>query len=97
MTNCENRFPAWRAGQGYPHTANSFRCGIAARAAVALLRLYQRRVSPLLPQMCRFYPTCSEYAAQCIARHGLARGAWLAVKRLCRCHPLHPGGFDPVR
>jgi putative membrane protein insertion efficiency factor len=70
--------------------------GVAARAVVASLRLYQRWVSPLLPQMCRFHPTCSEYACQSITRHGLARGAWLAAQRLCRCHPLHPGGFDPL-
>ncbi len=70
--------------------------GLAAGAVVASLRLYQRWVSPLLPQVCRFYPTCSEYACQSITRHGLARGALVAARRLCRCHPLHPGGFDPL-
>ncbi|HET6894476.1 MAG TPA: membrane protein insertion efficiency factor YidD [Candidatus Baltobacteraceae bacterium] len=65
-------------------------------AALALLRVYKRLLSPLLPPACRFYPTCSEYAAQAIAKHGLARGGILAAKRLAKCHPLHPGGFDPV-
>ncbi len=65
-------------------------------AALFLLRLYKRIVSPLLPPACRFYPSCSEYAALAIAKHGLARGGILAAKRLAKCHPLHPGGFDPV-
>ncbi|HEY1251720.1 MAG TPA: membrane protein insertion efficiency factor YidD [Thermoanaerobaculia bacterium] len=67
-----------------------------ARAAVALLSGYKRWISPLLPRACRFEPTCSVYASGAIAKHGLARGGWLAVKRLCRCHPFHRGGFDPV-
>lgn len=65
-------------------------------AAVSLLRLYKRLLSPLLPPACRFYPSCSEYAAQAIAKHGLARGGILAAKRLAKCNPLHPGGVDPV-
>lgn len=65
-------------------------------AALVLLRAYKRLISPLLPPACRFYPTCSEYAAQAIAKHGLARGGILAAKRLVKCNPLHPGGFDPV-
>ena len=67
-----------------------------ARAAVALLDGYKRWVSPILPRACRYEPTCSVYAREAIVRHGLARGAWLAVKRLARCHPFHPGGLDPV-
>lgn len=65
-------------------------------AAVAVLRLYQRFVSPWLPTACRFYPTCSEYAAEAMERHGVTRGFVLAARRLLRCHPFHPGGFDPV-
>ncbi|GAC1392877.1 MAG: membrane protein insertion efficiency factor YidD [Vulcanimicrobiaceae bacterium] len=63
---------------------------------VGLLRLYKLLVSPLLPPSCRFYPTCSQYAAEAIAKHGAVRGVFLAVKRLARCHPGHPGGIDPV-
>jgi putative membrane protein insertion efficiency factor len=70
--------------------------GLPARAAVLALDFYKRRISPLLPPACRFEPTCSVYAREAIARHGLARGAGLSVKRLLRCHPFHAGGFDPV-
>ena len=61
-----------------------------------LLHCYGRFVSPLLGQHCRFYPSCSRYAAAALAKHGVLRGGALAVKRLARCHPLHPGGVDPV-
>jgi hypothetical protein len=67
-----------------------------AKAASALLDLYKRFLSPLLPRACRFEPTCSVYAKQAIERHGLARGGALAVKRLVKCQPFHRGGFDPV-
>jgi putative membrane protein insertion efficiency factor len=67
----------------------------AVRAAVLVVRGYQRLVSPFLPSSCRFAPTCSEYAAQAITQHGIVRGVGLAVRRLARCHPLHPGGYDP--
>ena len=65
------------------------------RGALAALEVYQRFVSPLLPQSCRFAPTCSEYARQALAGHGILRGSALAVARLLKCHPLHPGGWDP--
>jgi putative membrane protein insertion efficiency factor len=61
-----------------------------------LIRLYQWTVSPLLGPRCRFYPSCSEYAHEAIGRFGVVRGTWLALKRLLRCHPWHPGGLDPV-
>ena len=63
---------------------------------VMLLRVYKRGVSPLLPPACRFHPTCSEYTLEAVQRHGAARGVWLGLKRLGRCHPFHAGGLDPV-
>lgn len=72
------------------------RPGWAARGAAGILVGYKRFLSPLLPPACRFHPTCSEYARESILRHGFLRGAWLSIKRLSRCHPFHPGGFDPV-
>ena len=66
------------------------------RLLLAALRLYKRWLSPLLGQRCRFTPSCSEYAMGAIERFGAARGSWLAAKRLARCQPLHPGGYDPV-
>jgi uncharacterized protein len=64
---------------------------------VAVLRIYKRWVSPLLPSACRFHPSCSEYMLQAVERHGAARGVWMGLKRLGKCHPFHAGGFDPVR
>lgn len=63
---------------------------------IALVRRYQRWVSILLPPRCRFHPTCSSYALEALQEHGAARGGWLAVRRIARCHPFHPGGYDPV-
>jgi putative membrane protein insertion efficiency factor len=64
--------------------------------AVLLIRLYQWTVSPLLGPTCRFHPSCSQYALEAILRFGVLRGIGLALARLARCHPWHPGGFDPV-
>jgi len=64
---------------------------------ISVLRAYQTCVSPLLPSACRFYPTCSEYMLQAVAKYGAARGVWMGLKRLAKCHPFHAGGFDPVR
>lgn len=61
-----------------------------------LVRLYQLLVSPLLPPACRFHPTCSRYAMQALATHGALRGLWLTLRRVLKCHPFHPGGYDPV-
>ena len=66
------------------------------RPLLALIRFYQRAVSPWTPPSCRFTPTCSAYAAEAIERHGAARGSWLATRRLLRCHPWGGEGFDPV-
>jgi len=67
-----------------------------ARMLLGLIRGYQRFVSPWLGSRCRFYPSCSAYTAEAIARHGGGRGLWLGLKRVLRCHPFHPGGYDPV-
>jgi putative membrane protein insertion efficiency factor len=63
---------------------------------IALLRTYKRWISPLLPQACRFHPTCSEYTMQAIAKHGSIKGLWLGIRRISRCHPFQEGGYDPV-
>ena len=67
----------------------------AGRVAVFLIRGYQWTISPLLGRNCRFHPTCSQYAVEAVQAFGAVRGSWLALKRLGRCHPWHPGGFDP--
>jgi putative membrane protein insertion efficiency factor len=75
---------------------------LPARVLLGLIWLYRRTLSPVLPVVfgpvggCRFHPTCSMYAAQAVREHGALAGAWLALRRLLKCHPLHPGGFDPV-
>lgn len=63
---------------------------------IAAVRVYQYALRPMLGANCRFYPSCSDYAREAIERHGALNGSWLATRRLCRCHPYHPGGFDPV-
>jgi uncharacterized protein len=74
--------------------------GLARRAPRQLLILavrgYQVGISPLLPASCRYFPTCSAYAVEALQRHGAARGSWLAVRRILRCHPFTAGGYDPV-
>jgi putative membrane protein insertion efficiency factor len=70
---------------------------ILERAALGALAVYRALLSPLKPPTCRFYPSCSTYARDAILRYGLGRGSWLAAKRLARCHPWHPGGYDPVK
>ena len=64
---------------------------------VAVLRFYKLILSPFLPSACRYYPSCSEYMRQAVEKHGAARGVWMGLKRLLRCHPFHAGGLDPVR
>jgi hypothetical protein len=69
---------------------------IARGAALFFLRFYKRFISPLLPPMCRFEPTCSVYTMQAVEKYGVLRGVWLGARRLLRCHPFNPGGWDPV-
>jgi len=66
------------------------------RVLIGIIRAYQLVLSPLMGRQCRFEPTCSCYAIEAIKRHGSVRGGWLGVKRICRCHPFSPGGYDPV-
>ena len=67
------------------------------RLALGLIRVYQRGVSPVLPPVCRFYPTCSQYGYEAIAKYGIIKGGRLAVWRILRCNPFCRGGYDPVR
>lgn len=67
-----------------------------ARVLILPIRGYQRFISPLFPPVCRFYPSCSAYAVEALRVHGALYGWWLAVRRIARCHPFHPGGLDPV-
>jgi uncharacterized protein len=64
--------------------------------ALGLIRFYQKFISPLLPNSCRFYPSCSHYTYEAIQIHGVIRGTWLGMRRISRCHPFNPGGYDPV-
>lgn len=66
------------------------------RLLIWLVRFYQRAISIWLPPRCRFHPTCSSYAIEALQKYGAAKGSWLTTKRLCRCHPLNAGGYDPV-
>lgn len=72
------------------------RPGPISKAGMLAVRFYQRFISPMLPPSCRFTPSCSQYTLIAIQRYGLLRGSWMGAKRIGRCHPLHPGGFDPV-
>lgn len=64
---------------------------------ISAVKLYKYLISPLLPGNCRFFPTCSEYSIEALNRYGALKGVYLAVRRILRCHPFHPGGFDPVK
>ncbi len=69
---------------------------LVSRLLMGAIRLYQMTISQALPPSCRFYPSCSEYTLQAIARYGVLKGTWLGARRILRCHPFHPGGYDPV-
>jgi len=84
--------PELKVLESHPHMSMS----IAARLLRLFVRLYQWTLSPFLGGACRFYPTCSAYAEEAIRLHGALRGGWLAVRRVARCHPFHPGGVDLV-
>jgi putative membrane protein insertion efficiency factor len=63
---------------------------------IGLIQIYRLLISPIFPPSCRFQPTCSQYALDAVERFGSIRGSWMAIKRILRCHPFHPGGYDPV-
>jgi putative membrane protein insertion efficiency factor len=69
---------------------------ICAVLLIGVITFYQKFISPILPRSCRFYPTCSEYAIQAINKYGILKGTGKAIIRLLKCHPFHPGGYDPV-
>ena len=69
---------------------------IPAYGVLLLIRSYQLVLSPMLPASCRYVPTCSAYAAEAVERYGAVRGGWMAARRIARCHPFRPGGYDPV-
>ncbi|MCX8033942.1 MAG: membrane protein insertion efficiency factor YidD [Thermodesulfovibrio sp.] len=69
---------------------------LISNLSLILIKFYRRIISPLMPPVCRFYPTCSEYAEQAIKKYGL-KGILLTIRRILRCHPFHPGGYDPLR
>jgi putative membrane protein insertion efficiency factor len=69
---------------------------VARKILLALIKFYQAVISPVLPSACRFYPSCSAYTYQAVEKYGALRGGWLGIRRIGRCHPWHPGGFDPV-
>ena len=87
-TSCCGRSPAGSPAKGS--------CGFAAGALILLIKVYQKFISPLYPPCCRFQPTCSHYAVEALRTHGLIRGLGLGLRRIMRCHPWHPGGYDPV-
>lgn len=69
---------------------------LAQRLLVGLIRVYQVALSPFVGNQCRFTPTCSQYAREAVEQHGALKGSWMAIRRVSRCHPWHPGGHDPV-
>jgi hypothetical protein len=69
---------------------------VLARVLISAIRFYQKGISPLTPASCRFHPTCSQYGLEAVQRYGAARGSWLTLRRLARCHPFCKGGYDPV-
>lgn len=89
------RASALTAPSGVPRVAGWLARGVAW-LLIFLVRGYQVVLSPLLPPACRYYPSCSQYAVEALEKHGALRGGWLAARRIARCHPFRPGGYDPV-
>lgn len=73
-----------------------FLSSLPQRLLLALIRFYRGAISPYLPRSCRYTPTCSQYALEAVRKYGALKGGWLALRRILRCHPFHPGGYDPV-
>jgi uncharacterized protein len=69
---------------------------VIAKLLILAVRGYQVSIGPMLPASCRYYPTCSAFAIEALERHGAVRGSWLTARRILRCHPFRPGGYDPV-
>ena len=67
------------------------------RLTILLIKVYRTLLSPVLPQRCRFVPTCSDYSIEAVSRYGALRGGIMSVRRILKCHPFHPGGYDPVK
>src|SRR6266571_2582516 len=95
----------WKPRHPDPADGKNVRCGrcreivgeiVVSRMLSLFIRCYRYGLSPMFGMQCRFYPSCSAYALEAIERHGAARGAWIAIKRVARCHPWHPGGCDPI-
>jgi hypothetical protein len=70
--------------------------GLIKKLLLLMIKLYQKAISPHFPPSCRYTPTCSNYAYEAVVKYGPLKGSWMAVKRISRCHPFHPGGYDPV-
>ena len=71
--------------------------GVYKKFLIFLIRIYQKTISPLKPPSCRFYPTCSQYAIEAVTKYGGIKGTYLSIKRILKCHPFNPGGYDPVK
>jgi putative membrane protein insertion efficiency factor len=83
-------------GDGWASDQGRVGQGTMKQVFLTLIRFYQKWISRFLPSSCRFYPSCSEYTFQAIEKYGVLKGGWMGVRRIGRCHPFHPGGFDPV-
>lgn len=70
---------------------------ILAKFLICIIRIYQKYISPIKGKTCRFYPTCSQYALEALKKYGFVKGSYLSIKRISKCHPFHPGGYDPLK